>query len=492
MVTTKSTAIAANNDDYNDDATVVAVNLGPDIAAEADSIGDNNLGDLKQPSIAVATTATAQHDNNNKTALQKLIGISESTLLAPVPVPPKKKRKLHDEFTIAQKLDILEELKGPVKISVPDLAAKHNTSRTSIYRWKNDEERLLNLMIKDGKGGNKRSSQISKEIVQEQEQPPQKQQRKSNNEEYTAAEKLAVIRELKGKNAPSVRTLAEKVGANHRSIYRWKKDEARLIQLVEQDGRGDVKRSGGDPLLRIKEGLKIFAAANGDKPLTGTMIATKAKQIRTEMLAQHELTPYLTAEEVKGMKDFTGSTSWGRKIVQKYGWKGGVGASDAAVTDEQGKAEAAAAGDDGETTAEMLPTAIKLPTISEISKVAKTKRRAKKAAKSGGEDDVSDLKREITTLKKKLHDSEMKVMKLTLESSNLKSQLGGSRYHKWNERQLGAGGDADGNANAVLLGVEIAAAAATTNSSGAAFATGNSDSAVGVDADIEMGTKVEV
>ena len=44
----------------------------------------------------------------------------------------------------------------------------------------------------------------------------------------------------------------------------------------------------------------------------------------------------------------------------------------------------------------------------------------------------------------------------------------------------------------MLLGVEIAAAAATTNSSGAAFATGNSDSAVGVDADIEMGTKVEV
>lgn len=51
------------------------------------------------------------------------------------------------------------------------------------------------------------------------------------------------------------------------------------------------------------------------------------------MLAQHELTPFLTEEEAKGMREFTASTSWGRKIVHKFGWKTVNSAAGAATAD---------------------------------------------------------------------------------------------------------------------------------------------------------------
>ena len=195
-------------------------------------------------------------------------------------------------------------------MTVPNLAAKHNTSRTSIYRWKKDMPRLMKLAKQEGKGQYKRVSL----------------KRKMYNEEYTAAEKLAVVRELKSENPPSVRLLAQQYGANHRSIYRWRKDEARLIKLVELEGKGECKRAGDDPLVRVKDALQRFYHSNyqddGEQlPLTGTTIAAKAKQARDDLLAQHAISPFLNKEEVKALTEFTASTSWGRKIAHKFGWK---------------------------------------------------------------------------------------------------------------------------------------------------------------------------
>jgi len=62
-------------------------------------------------------------------------------------------------------------------------------------------------------------------------------------------------------------------------------------------------------LDRIKEALKVFVAhytkdddaADGEegkaKKITGRIIAEKAKHIKEEMLAQHEVEPFLSGEE---------------------------------------------------------------------------------------------------------------------------------------------------------------------------------------------------
>ena len=228
-----------------------------------------------------------------------------------------------------------------------------------------------------------------------------------------------MVRQLKGDNPPSVKSLADKVGANHRSIYRWKKDEAKLIRLVEQEGKGLTKRASGDPLLRIKEALKIFHTNvydnvnQGEAPavsITGTSIATKARQIRDEMLAQHAISPFLSDEEVESMKKFNASTSWGRKLIHKLEWKGNSADESAAaamlVETKGGK---------GSTQSIVVP---KLPPMESIKKPA-----AGNVRKSSSPT-MADLKREITLLKKKLNAAENKVKNLTEENTMLKSSGG--------------------------------------------------------------------
>ena len=437
---------------------------------------DNNVaaagGSVAAPALPPITVVTNSNIN---------LGISESALLAPVTLPPKKKRKQQDEFTIAQKLAILKELEGPNPPKIPALAAKHNTSRTSIYRWKNDEARLNVLLRRDGKGSSKRVSKDDDEF---------KVKRKSYNEEYTAAEKLAVVRELKKEGGPSVKDLADKVGANHRSVYRWKRDEERLAKLVEQEGKGDCKRSGGDPLHRVKEALKAFhahhvasvAAGATTQALTGTIIAVKAKQIKDDMLAQNNVTPFLSEEEVKAMTDFTASTSWGRKIVQKYGWNEGSptrkkntkrkkdedAATDAATApvDKEGtvdnndatayaskheKAIAEAetfdkiASAHAKAVAEVEAAKANPPKPSPQKRIGKTLTMAKKR----------EMTKEINALKKKLKKADKRVEELEAENRTLKLQLSATLVN------VGRGAASAANANdddghAVVLGENLA------------------------------------
>jgi len=340
-----------------------------------------------------------------------VFGISQSALLAPVPVPPKKKPKTQEEFTIHEKLAILAELDDP-RMTVPSLAVRHNTSRTSIYRWKRDILRLQKLAGRQGKGEYKRV--------------PHK--RKTWNEEYTAAEKLAVVRELKGDDAPSIRELAEKLGTNHRSLYRWRKDEARLVKLVEEEGRGESKRNGPDPLHRVKEALAVFhrecyenpSKGEGRRIITGTIVATKAKQICDEMLREHDASPFLGEEEAKGMRDFRASTSWGRKMVVKMGWNVNPSKNE---TDEQmmeGKAEAAAQGSSPRGT--KRPAAVAgTNAIEAESKNVHTG--AKRGPKPTRPAKPLDIKRELALTKKKLHYANWSIKKLEAENRALKERL---------------------------------------------------------------------
>ena len=407
--------------------------VGPDVVVGYPSAFPNSggiIGTVPQPAASTAASTTLR------------FGIPDSVVLAPIHPPPPKKRKTNDEFTILERLEILSELKqtGPNAISVPALAAKHRTSRTSIYRWKKDLPRLLKLSKKSDDTKHKKRVPIKKT----------KGNRKSTyNEEFSASQKLMAIRELSTSSSsasggngvgidggsapapPSVRAVAAKIGANYRSLYRWKKDEQKLIQLVEQEGKGNCKRLVRDPMGRVKGALKLFYESqqqqqqqhqrasgdgnvNGVPPLTGTLLALKGKQIRDEMLAQHEITPFLSEMELKGMREFTGSASWGRKVLHMF----------VAKKDED---------DDGAMTGGMFNEQHhhhpQQPPLWDAAQSQPTNATSKGNRKNASlptqqqQQKIRDLKREITLLKKNLQGCEVRVIELENENAALRAQI---------------------------------------------------------------------
>ena len=202
-----------------------------------------------------------------------------------------------------------------------------------------------------------------------------------------------------------------------------------MVRLVERDGKGDCKRVGGDPLFRIKEGLKVFHANNyaddapaaaKQQPLTGSMLATKAKQLRDEMLAQHKQTPFLTPEEVKGMEGFGASTSWGRKLMYKFGWKEEGDASN-------NKANATAATDFSHV--ENLDIASRpSPSKSASRKGRKQQNSPSKAAASDASSPkktqkATEMKKEMASLKKKLKKAEADIASFEADNAQLRARI---------------------------------------------------------------------
>lgn len=392
----------------------------PTTAAAASGTAPRSTAVAAAASTAIASTVAAAAASPSRPSLQ--LGIPTSIVLAPIIPPPKKQRKSNDEFTILERLKILSELKGPNAISVPDLAAKHRTSRTSIYRWKKDLPRLLKLSKKSDGTQHKKRVPIKK-----------KGNRKSTyNEEFSAIQKLRAIRELSstsegGSNPPpSVRTVAAKIGANYRSVYRWRKDEARLIQLVEQDGKGNSKRLIRDPMGRIKEALKLFyeshteqqqnadgvyaeTGAQSPPPITGPMLALKAIQIRDEMLAQHEISPFLSEMELKGMREFTGSASWGRKVLHK------LLSRNEEKEEQYGNASSPPQQQQHHHVSTSTTTTNQSTTSRKTSNTSSTQKQQHQK--------IRDMKREITMLKKKLHGSEAHVLQLEEENAALRVQI---------------------------------------------------------------------
>ncbi len=332
------------------------------------------------PAVEEVSVALAAAPPPAIAAGQEIQGISQQKLLEPIQrEAPKLGRKNGvSNLTAAQKLEILHELEsasaaaatttvsGPdgdiaieasgEKSTVTKLAAQYNISRQSIYRWKKEIPRLKEqakeqqMQLDSGdvmaaalasatrKRGHEETLDGAAAVAAAMDPNAVVQlstTKKATAEEYTAQQKLAMVRQLKANskdgNKLRVREFASKHGVNYRTLYRWIKSEERLIELVEGEGMGSYKRTKFDGHLdRIKEALKVFVAhytkdEEGDgvgktKKITGRIIAEKAQHIRNEMLAQHEVEPFLNGEEIKAMKDFTGSQSWGRKMCRRYGW----------------------------------------------------------------------------------------------------------------------------------------------------------------------------
>lgn len=225
--------------------------------------------------------------------------------------PTKNRKRKCEEFTISQKLSILNELRTK-KCSVPSLAQKHNTSRTTIYRWKKEEPRLNRL---------KRSNANSKRVsLSATTSSSSLSSRKTYNDEFTAEQKLEVLKECADNPMVPMKEIATRYGTHVRSVYRWRKDEERLRLLVEED-KAHMKRLPKDGLHRVKSAIVQYFS---DQKVSGVEIARKAKEVRDELLGEHEISPFLNEAEFRALRDFTASSSWGRKLVRKFGWKEGV------------------------------------------------------------------------------------------------------------------------------------------------------------------------
>ena len=286
-------------------------------------------------------------------------------------------------LTASQKLDILNQLDaaaaaegfkkedddaaeaaatpgGGEKATVTKLAAQYNISRQSIYRWKKEMPQLMEQAREQQMQGGDVAGDIAALASRKRGHEetlltgPSEglsasevnaiaavqgggggSAKKPTGEEYTSQQKLDMVRQLKANskdgNKLRVRQFAAANGVNYRTLYRWIKSEDRLIELVEGEGMGNFKRTKFDGHLdRIKDALKVFVAHSNkeeegggeksSKKITGRIIAEKAKQIKDEMLAQHASEPFLSADEVKAMQEFTGSQSWGRKMCRRFGW----------------------------------------------------------------------------------------------------------------------------------------------------------------------------
>mmetsp|Transcript_11030 Transcript_11030/g.21858 ORF Transcript_11030/g.21858 Transcript_11030/m.21858 type:complete len:483 (+) Transcript_11030:76-1524(+) len=338
------------------------------------------------------------------------------------------------------------------KSTVTKLAAQYNISRQSIYRWKKEMPRLMEqakeqqLQQQDGSDGmtaalasatRKRGHGETMTLLAESDAmggggggavDPNVAilVKKPTGEEYTAQQKLAMVRQLKSNskdgNKLRVREFASKHGVNYRTLYRWIKSEERLVELVEGEGMGSFKRTKFDGHLdRIKEALKVFVAhytkdddaADGEegkaKKITGRIIAEKAKHIKEEMLAQHEVEPFLSGEEVKAMREFTGSQSWGRKMCRRYGWGNSSETGnkkkgdDDDVSDDDDDVELNDGGEPVDMTETDDPAKMKLQIKKLKSEVhflkIKSGKFEKKAAKS--ETENKSLRKQIEVLKSK-------------------------------------------------------------------------------------------
>jgi len=205
-----------------------------------------------------------------------------------------------------------------------------------------------------------------------------------------------------------------------------------LIELVEGEGMGNFKRTKFDGgLERIKVALKVFIAhitkdegaavevpgkTEGEEEgdggeeekklkITGRIVAEKAKQIKDEMLAQHQIEPFLSADEVKAMNEFTGSQSWGRKMCRRYGWGN---SSDKAGKKKANDADASSGDDDDDVDHDEGGSSIDMAETDDPNKMKLQ---------------IKKLKSDISFLKTKSGKFEKKVAKLEKEKKSLRKQV---------------------------------------------------------------------
>lgn len=362
VLTTPTAVVAAPEDPAPPAvATTVTVAAAPAPAA-VQEIQGISTSKLLEPIQREAPKLGRKNGVSNLTAAQKLDILHELDAAAAAPTVLTTTGAGGD-VAAAANVDAVVGAAAAAgeKSTVTKLAAQYNISRQSIYRWKKEMPRLIEqakeqqLQLDGGDGMAAALASATRKRGHEEtlaavpggvmdgaaaaatvDPNAVTLVKKPTGEEYTAQQKLAMVRQLKANskdgNKLRVREFASKHGVNYRTLYRWIKSEERLVELVEGEGMGSFKRTKFDGHLdRIKEALKVFVAhytkdedaadtEGVTKKVTGRIIAEKAIHIKDEMLAQHEVEPFLSGEEVKAMREFTGSQSWGRKMCRRYGW----------------------------------------------------------------------------------------------------------------------------------------------------------------------------
>jgi len=168
---------------------------------------------------------------------------------------------------------------------------------------------------------------------------------KKERKEFTAQEKLQILSELSGPNAPSALSLRLKYGVSKSSLHRWRQPDK--IERLQEMARGAVasgvawgenshlgidgdkskKRDMNDKLRKIKMGLESFCNDNLARPederlaITSSLIQLKATEIKEELLERHLAAPGVLAdEEAVAIRAFKGSKSWACLMGNQLGF----------------------------------------------------------------------------------------------------------------------------------------------------------------------------
>jgi hypothetical protein len=168
------------------------------------------------------------------------------------------------------------------------------------------------------------------------------------------------------------------------------KDEGAAVEVPGKT-EGEEEGDGGEEEKKQK--------------ITGRIVAEKAKQIKDEMLAQHQIEPFLSADEVKAMNEFTGSQSWGRKMCRRYGWGN---SSDKAGKKKANDADASSGDDDDDVDHDEGGSSIDMAETDDPNKMKLQ---------------IKKLKSDISFLKTKSGKFEKKVAKLEKEKKSLRKQV---------------------------------------------------------------------
>eukprot|EP00986_Skeletonema_menzelii_P018205 scaffold26582_cov155-Skeletonema_menzelii.AAC.1 len=175
-----------------------------------------------------------------------------------------------------------------------------------------------------------------------------KSQPQKDRTEFTAEQKLEILAELDSEQPPSIQALIQKWGVSKSSLHRWKQPAKReRLQEMVGGNQSKLKRDMNDKFGKLKAELRRFCKENATKPeaeqfeINSPFIQVKAREIRDDLLSQHNAEPFLEEKEVDGLKHFQGSKSWACVTGNELGYLSANKGASAIVWSEKAKSNTA-------------------------------------------------------------------------------------------------------------------------------------------------------
>ena len=95
---------------------------------------------------------------------------------------------------------------------------------------------------------------------------PKKKSDYKSTKHFTIEQKLDIIQKCKRRDQ-TVAQIIRFHGTSKAAIYRWRRDEEKLREQLENEKRGKLKRAyENDPLKRIKKAVLVFYELNSNMP----------------------------------------------------------------------------------------------------------------------------------------------------------------------------------------------------------------------------------